>query len=65
MRERYDNRRPATKNASPHDRIEQVLAMRPTLHEAAKALSQNSHVEMGKPVLEHHRNKASARGGAG
>jgi hypothetical protein len=79
MRKRHDNRRPATKNANLHDRIEQVLGMHPTLREAAEALSQNPHVEMGKPVLGRtHGNlrviaercicdgqvKTSARGGA-
>ena len=52
------------KNASLHDRIEQVLEMHPELREVTEAiaLSQDLHVEVGAPFLERTRDKLLERG---
>jgi hypothetical protein len=51
------------KNASLHDRIEQVLEMHPELRALteAKALSQDLYVEMGAPFLERTQGKLRER----
>jgi hypothetical protein len=51
------------KNASLHDRIEQVIEMHPELRALteAKALSQDLHVEVGAPFLERTRGKLRER----
>jgi hypothetical protein len=51
------------KNASLHDRIEQVLEMHPELREGieAVALNQDLHVEVGAPFLERTQGKLQER----
>jgi hypothetical protein len=51
------------KNASLHDRIEQVLEMHPELRPLteAKALSQDLYVQMGAPFLERTQGKLRER----
>jgi hypothetical protein len=52
-----------SKNASLHDKIEQVLEMHPELRELteAKALSQDLYVEMGAPFLQRTQGKLRER----
>jgi hypothetical protein len=51
------------KNASLHDRIEQVLELQPELRDGteAMALSQDLHVEVGAPFLERTQDKLQDR----
>jgi hypothetical protein len=51
------------KNASLHDRIEQVLEMHPELRDGTEAiaLGQDLHVEVGAPFLERTRDKLKER----
>jgi hypothetical protein len=51
------------KNASLHDRIEQVLEMHPELRDGAEAiaLEQDLHVEVGAPLLERTYDKLKER----
>jgi hypothetical protein len=51
------------KNASLHDRIEQVLELHPELRDGteAMALSQDLHVEVGAPFLERTQDKLQDR----
>jgi hypothetical protein len=51
------------RNASLHDRIEQVLEMHPELRDVTEtmALNQDLHVEVGAPFLERTRRKLQDR----
>jgi hypothetical protein len=51
------------KNASLHDRIEQVLEMQPELRDETEAIAlrQDLHVEVGAPFLERTRDKLQER----
>jgi hypothetical protein len=51
------------RNASLHDRIEQVLEMHPELRDLIEttALNQDLHVEVGAPFLERTRDKLQER----
>jgi hypothetical protein len=51
------------KNASLHDRIEQVLEMHPELRDGAEAiaLNQDLHVEVGAPFLDRTHDKLKER----
>jgi hypothetical protein len=51
------------KNASLHDRIEQVLEMHPELRDGAEAiaLNQDLHVEVGAPFLKRTQDKLQER----